>query len=307
MRGRGGKGWSAAALGLAAILVSMLLGPASALAIDSDLKHSAVLKVKASNGYTILVLASSERVDGRGQAGLIVYGRGGSATYAAPAIVTATRLDADLGALGRISLEIAPTGRKKTLRSRCEGESESLSYEPRLYSGAFEFHGEEGYADVSTAAPREYARFPLYFLCGVSTSGETSGADLPGARLRLRARSGSSGLSLQANKNRQGARTRFEVRTHEKRKGIAISRSQTLWFGSDAFDYDPLLRSATLAPPAPFSGRASFYRGAPAADRWSGNLTVDLPGRSNVPLVDSGIKATLVPGCWAEGSRGLRC
>jgi hypothetical protein len=277
------------------------------VAVDSDLKHSAILKVKASNGYTILVIASSERADGRGQVGLIVYGKQGSAIYGAPATVTGNRFEADLGSLGRIFLDIAPSGRSRTLRSHCEGESESFTLEPQLYSGDFEFHGEGGYADVSTATPREYTRFPFYFLCGGSSSGETGGATLPGARLRLHARSGPFGLNLQANKNRPGARTRFEVETHEKRQGISISRSRTLWVGAAAFDYDPLLRSATLEPPAPFSGRASFHRGAIASNRWAGDLTVDLPGRSDVPLTGAGIEATLVPGCWHEGEGRFRC
>lgn len=294
-------------LGLAAVVVSMLFGPTSAGAVDSDLKHSALLRVKASNGYTILVLAGSERADGRGRVGLIVSGKSGIVTYEAPATITATRFDANLGALGSISLGVSPTGRKKTLRSHCDGETESFSYEPLRYSGEFEFHGEEGYADVSIPAPREYARFFLDFLCGFSTHGETSGADLPGARLRLRARSKSSGLSLQANKNRQGARTRLEVEVHEKRQGVAISRSRTLWLGSDAFDYDPALRTATLAPPVPFSGRASFHRGAPTARRWSGDLAVDLPGRSDVPLTGPGIGATLVSACGHEGEGHYRC
>lgn len=306
MKRRRGKGWGATALGLV-VLASTLLGPGSAVATDSDLKHSAILKVKASNGYTVLVIASSERADGRGQVGLIVYGKHGSATYGAPATITATRFEADLGVLGRISLDVAPSGRKKTLHSRCEGESESLTVESQLYSGVFEFHGEERYADVSTATPHEYTRFPFFFLCGSSISGETSGAGLPGARLRLHARSGSFRFDLQANKNRPGARTRFEVKTREKHQGISISRNRTLWVGSDAFDYHPLLRSATLEPPPPFSGSASFHRHARMANRWSGNLTVDLPGRSDVPLAGTGIRATLVPGCWYEGEGRFRC
>lgn len=114
-------------------------------------------------------------------------------------------------------------------------------------------------------------------------------------------------LRLQANKNRPGARTRLEVETHEERRGIEISRSTTLWAGASAFEFDPSLRTATLAPPAPFSGSASFHRNAPVANRWSGNLTVDLPGRSNVPLAAAGVGATLVPACWHEGEGRFRC
>jgi hypothetical protein len=307
MTARGSKGWggAVAVAGLLAALVSLLLVPVSAFATDSDLKHSAILKLKASGGYSILVLANSERADGRGDVALIVYRGHESVIYGAPATITATRFEADLGALGRIALDVAPSGRKKTLRSRCGDEPDSFSFEPLAYSGSFEFHGEEGYAEASIAAPREYTRFLIDGLCGGAGSGELSGRGLPGARLRLRARRGSFRLNLQANKNRPKAGTRFEIETREKRGRISILRDRTLWVGGGAFDYDPLLRAATLDPPAPFSGRASFHRSAAPADSWTGNLTVDLPGRSNLPLADPGVGATLIHACWqGEGAGG---
>ena len=137
MTGRGrGKWGGAIAVGvLLTALASMLLASVPAIATDSDLKHSAVLKVKASNGYRILVLASSERADGRGQVGLIVYGKHESATYGAPATITATRFEADLGALGQIALDVVPSGREKTLRTGCGDERDSVSFEPLTYSG----------------------------------------------------------------------------------------------------------------------------------------------------------------------------
>ena len=86
-----------------------------------------------------------------------------------------------------------------------------------------------------------------------------------------------------------------------------ISRDIELHFGAGAFSYDPLLRTATLAPPAPFSGRASFHRGAVLENRWTGNLAIDFPGRSNVPLTGPGIGASLVPGCFHEGYGRFDC
>jgi hypothetical protein len=308
MRGWRGRGCFAAfaLLGLTALLGISALTPVRAGATDSDLKHLAVLKVEASNGYSILIIASSERADGRGQVGLIVYGKGGSVTYGAPATITATRFEADLGALGEIALDVTPSGRKKTLRSRCADEPDSYAYEPLNYSGILEFHGEEGYADASTAAPHEYPRFLFDVLCGSAVSGEFSGQGLPGARLRLRSHRGSFRLNLQVNENHPGARTRFEVETHEKRQGIAIERSRTLWTGSGAFAFDRRLRTATLTPSTPFSGQARFHRGAAPANRWAGNLTVDLPGRSNLPLTGSGVVATLVHSCWQGEGAGSR-
>lgn len=296
-----------AIFGLAISLANALLAPLSATATDSDLKHAYAFRLKASNGYSILAFAASQRPDGRGVIVLFVGRENATATYSAPATLTATKIEANLGDLGNVSLDVVPSGGKKKLRSRCADEPHTFSFEPPSFEGTFEFHGEEGYTDAISAAPREYTRFFLDLVCGSVISGETGGADLPGARLRLHSHPGSFRLNLQANKNRPGARSRYEVEVHEKRQGIAISRSTLLWAGTTAFEYDPLLRTATLAPPTPFSGAASFHRGAPPANRWTGNLTVDLPGRSNVPLTGPGVGATLAPGCWHEGERRFRC
>jgi hypothetical protein len=308
MRPGRGRGWRAvAALVSLAVATSALPTPLPAGATDSDLKHAFAFRVDASNGYSILAFAANQRADGRGEIVLFVERRNAEATYEAPALLTATSVEADLGSLGKVSLGVIPSGQKRKLHSHCGEETETARFEPLRYRGIFEFHGEEGYAEASTTAPREYARFFFDLLCAGVTSGETGGVDLPGARLRLRSRGGSSSLYLQANKNRPGARTRFEVDLHEKREGISISRHALLHAGARAFDYDPLLGSATLAPPAPFSGHATFSRAAARANRWAGNLTVDLPGRSDVPLTGTGIGTTLVHSCWQEGEGRFGC
>ncbi|HEV7483044.1 MAG TPA: hypothetical protein VGO13_08085 [Solirubrobacterales bacterium] len=286
-----------------------LLAPLSATATDADFKHTYAFRLKASNGYSILAIAASQRKDGQGEAVLFVDRKDGGAVYEAPAIVNATRIDADLGRLGEIALDVVPSGKKAKLQSRCPGEltdPRPVTFEPPLFRGSFSFHGEEGFADASSASPHDYTRFFLDVLCAGALRGEFSGALLPGARLRVHSRKGSLRLALEANKNRPGAGTRFEVEVHEKRRGIAITRSRTAWVGAGAFDYDPLLRMAALAPPAPFAGHAAFRRGAPAASRWSGNLTVDLPGRSDVPLTGPGVGATLAHACWQGEGRGSR-
>ncbi len=310
MRLGGGKRRATA---VAVALLSAVLGIAAfasipAGATDSDLKHTYVFRLAASNGYSILAIAASQRADGRGEAVLFVGRKGAGVVYDAPATVSATRIEADLGRLGEVALDVVLPGRKTKLRSRCPHQLDDprpISFERPLFRGTFEFHGEEEFAEASSSSPRDYSEFFLDVLCSGPASGELGGGGLPGARLRLHSREGSFRLNLQANKNRPKAGTRFEIATHEESGQISISRSRTLWVGAGAFDYDPLLQTATLDPPAPFSGRASFHRGAAAAERWTGNLTVDLPGRSNVPLASAGVGATLSHSCWqGEGAGG---
>jgi len=290
------RGWRAAAAlaVLAMVSAAGALAPVGASATDSDLKHAFAFRLDGSNGYSIVALAANERADGRGEVVLFVSRGNEGAIYMAPAVLTATSVEADLGLLGEISLDVIPSGREKEIRSGCGGEPETTRIEPQRFRGNFEFHGEEGYTDAVTDAPREYTQFFLWLVCDGVGGGETTEGSLPGARLKLHARNGPNRLELQANKNRPGARSRFEVEVHEERGKMRISRSTSLWAGAQAFQYDPLLRTATLDPPAPFAGEARFSRGATPANRWAGNLTVDLPGRSNVRLSSAGTRATLI-------------
>lgn len=293
--GRSGAWRTAGSLAVLAIVVAAgALAPVRASAVDSALKHAFAFRLEASNGYSITALAANERADGRGEIVLFVSRGNEGAIYMSPAMLTATSVEADLGPLGEVSLDVTPSGREKRIRSGCRGDPETNTIEPRRFRGNFEFHGEEGYTDAVTDAPREYTRFFSAFLCAGVPMGETTGADLPGARLKLHSRSGPHRLELQVNKNRPRARSRFEVEVREEHGGMRIFCSTSLWAGAEAFQYDPLLRTATLDPPAPFSGEARFSRGTTPANRWTGNLSVDLPGRSNVRLSSAGTRATLV-------------
>lgn len=277
------RGWRRKRVVVIAILGLSLLAPLDAAALDSDLKGSAVFRLEASHGYTILGFASSERISGRGDIGLIVYRKGALVFYIAPATVTPTRLEANLGALGRFSAEIAPSGKKKKLRSRCGDEVHTV--EPDLYRGTFEFRGEWGYTEVVATDVPEYPRFFLDFGCpGGAVSMEVGGRGLPGARLRAFSRHGDRRLSLQLNKNLPGRATFFSATLAEVRNGIEIERTVSGRQPPAAFEYDPLLRTATVEPSAPFSGVGSFRRDAAPANRWTGTLSVDFPGKANVPL-----------------------
>lgn len=272
-----------ATLGLA-----LFAGPRAA-ALDSDLKGFAVFRLDASHGYSILGIASSEHLDGSGVVDLILYRRGAVVSYVTRATVTPDRLEADLGSLGQISAEILPGRAKRTIRSRCGEGSEEVA--PRLYRGTFEFHGEEGYADAAATEVPESPQVLLNFACPGTGSGELSGAGLPGARLLARRRD--RHLWLRLNKNRPGKPTVFSATLFEMRRGMRIERTLSGRLGARAFEYDPLLRMATVTPPAPFSGSARFHRGAVPANRWTGNLSLDFPGESSVPLAGAGFTANV--------------
>jgi len=301
----------------ALVVLLALVSPARGSAADAaaPVVHSYAFRVGGSNGYGIVAFAASSRADGRGVLAVFVSKRlsehparagivSEAVSYEAPATVTATQVEADLGPLGRVDLAVSGSGTTKVLHRGC-GSGKPVRYEPPRFSGNFEFHGEEGYTNAVNSSPRDYTEFFPRLVCAGRGSGEIGGGSLPGARLRLRSHAGAAKLSLQANQNHPGGRTRLEISLSEKRGEMHISREMVLWDKSAAFQFDDRLLSATLAPPPPFAGHGSFRRTA-SGPRWSGDLTVDLPGRSGLPLTAPGTTATLVHSCWQGEGAGTR-
>ncbi len=56
------------------------------------------------------------------------------------------------------------------------------------------------------------------------------------------------------------------------------------------------LAEATITPPAPFSGSATFHLEDPQTASWTGELAVEMPGLGKVPLTGDGIDAGLCKG-----------
>jgi hypothetical protein len=255
-------------------------------------------KLQSSNGYSIVVFGAPAR-RGRPAAVLIfVGGKRGSASYFAPARVTRTSIEAGLGDLGHIAVSFQPSGKSRTERSQCGGRS--VSFDSGDYAGTIDFHGEEGYTDVEATRARGDLKFLLDAICPApGTSG--IGPGLPGAELRVRPIGSQSGPSLSLIENDPRAPVRLEASIEERRGEISIERSTAMTAPRTAFDYDSPLRTATVRPPAPFSGEATFRRTAKTRNRWTGNLTVDLPGRSGVFLTGKGLRANLFH-AWMKGS-----
>lgn len=245
----------------------------------------------ASNGYELLALAGAAPEGGEGWIGLfLIKGDKHSAvTYAAPATVTPKIIEADLGELGRISVTRMATGRMKQVHWGCK-PGRTKRVEAERYEGTIEFHGEEGFADViADSAPLDPKP------CGVADErGRTPGKTLPGARLSAeKRRIDAYGFDFYAVQNRPGARTEVGAEVEEHRGAMEIHRATWIWASAEALRYDRRLRTATVKPPAPFSGHGSFRSRDRGRNLWTGNLTVDLPGRSDVPMTGRGFWVSL--------------
>jgi hypothetical protein len=252
-----------------------------------------VFQLQASNGYRFVALAipPEEEVEREGTVVLRLEGKRSLVFYEEFATVSRARIEADFGALGRISVTRVPTGRMKTVPRGC-----SLTKTKRVpaerFVGTIEFHGEEGFAEVSATS------VPLDDVTWCVRGGEGGAPEQPGksvgARLDLEKDfPNGHGLEFDATQQRPGAKTAANVYIQEERGDMEIYRAAWIWAGTGALRYDRQLRNATVRLPAPYSGYGSFHCNAPGRDSWIGNLTVDLPGRSNLPLTGPGFDASL--------------
>jgi hypothetical protein len=270
---------------------------------ESDFPGQAVtFKLEGSNGYTIYFGAYGdpyiEGNDRRSQVGVGVSREGekGVAAYRVPAIVSDTYVKADLGPYGKVDLVRRPSRLRRTIPIRCS-DGDTFTYEPATYEGIVEFRGDEGFTNARATQVR---MLPLLtsFCGGGSGRGESRGGDQPGARLNLISYAHGRTVSFQINKNHQRGRALFEAEIRERRDRVSIYRAVEGWLPSSSFRYDRDLTTATLSPPAPFSGSATLSR-APnsVSPLWSGDLTIDFPGRT-ARLAGPGVHASLVHACF---------
>lgn len=262
---RGLAGISACALGL------VLFASGARAAV---LPAPESFQLPASNGFHVRVFAHAAGQGQPSQVYLIASKKGSYAGYVAAAKVTPTSFSADFGPIGHVDVSFHPTSGALVADS-CGGP---IDYQQGYYEGTIEFHGESGFADVSSNWANAK---PMVESCDISW--QTVGGRLPGAELSVFSFEEGAEYFLQAYKNRPDGKATFRALALEASGDVAIVRSVRIRAGADSFDYSRG-RQVTVDPPAPFSGLGKF-RQRKGPDKWNGDLTVDFPGRADVSLV----------------------
>jgi hypothetical protein len=246
-------------------------------------------ELQGSNGYSIFVLGIPSRKGRPATVDLFAQKKHAGVYYSAPATVTETSIDADLGEVGEISVSFHQSGVAAIASPHC---GRPVSFDSGSFEGKIDFHGEEGYTEAQATSVPGNIDFLLNGTCGGFVTSGGSNPFSPGAELYLR--NPALGAQFSVAKSRPDSPARFEVSDREYRAGTSIQRFAALVMPPAAFTYGPRLQTATVRPPAPFSGTAHFDRHKKANRRWSGDLTIDLPGRAGLPLTDRSLRAYLV-------------
>jgi hypothetical protein len=246
-------------------------------------------RLLASNGYSLTVASFHKPDTERGEVLVLAGTHGAAVLYFARATVTDTSIEADLGQVGKIDVDFVPSGEARAERSKCGGRP--VAVDSGRYVGTVEFRGEQGYSEADATSARGDAKFTLSLACGEIRS-EGVGGHSPGALLRAHGQT--TQFHFEARKNSPTRVARFNATINERRGPLRITRGVAAEAGPAAFDYDVAAGTATVSPPAPFDGEATYRRGPGRSTSWHGALTVDFPGRAGVRLATPGSHASLI-------------
>ena len=276
---------------VAAASAALLLAFVGSAGAARSLPAPLGFKVRASDGYTLSVLGVEDLRTGREVVFITMSSPHAEVFYGAPASIGPTSIEADLGAIGRIDVDFVPSGQPRVEHSACGGKP--VAVDSGHYEGTIDFEGELGYSKVHANSAQGNMRMFLNIVCPGGPSLEGSGGHSPGARLTVK-HGGPRRFEFTAMKNSPTRPARFTASVREKRGGLLILRAVEITAAPGSFDFDVPSGEARVRPPEPFAGEASYLRPPGKKSQWSGDLSVDFPGRVGVGLTGPGTRASMI-------------
>lgn len=287
------------ALVLAGVLFAGLLVAVPALAAGADREVERELAIGLDiEGFTGAVFVSNN--DGDISATLILNRGPQVAYYSTPAKVTKERVTAQFGTLGELDYRFSP---KQDGGVKCTGAEEGEAE----FEGTFDFTGENGYVHIEADHARGY--FQIYpepkgctpkrlALRGAPYHPFYSGE---GATLQARAISRAERKAREISvfdPGRSGPhQVVFFAALTEGREGMAVARGLQLRAGPSTFRWNLKKGTATLRPPAPFTGSATFTRhGNNGHGTWRGSLSMPILGGEPVEMAGREFRAFIHKG-----------
>jgi hypothetical protein len=250
--------------------------PASSVSFEGP-EAQAEFSRKASNGYSILFEVN------RGKASLTARSDEGTVIYSGKGSLVDGRIQFGLGKLGRISARFKPDGSVDRLRppKSCKGREQVVR--SGAFVGSIKFRGESGYTRLNAhrvygtmASPRSWKcpDTPYSHPKNAASLPAVLGAFTPHSHVVFVAIGGSEQLPFRL----------FIAGTSERHGALRIRRSALAEGKPVSFDVLEDLSSATVSPPKPFAGTATFKRNADGSTEWVGTLSVALPGVESTAL-----------------------
>lgn len=284
-----------------AIVFLLVAAPAPAASPETGTIVNVELELKASNGLRARLGTAKE-----GTVTLELRRESLLASYEVKGKVTEGGLKARFGRLGLIDVAFTPT---RTLGST--EPSEGCAGEPRtvregIFTGTIDFTGEREYVRIEGPQAEGWMSVISEWQCpDIEEPMSLAGASGP---LALSSRKRREAATLYAGTRRcscvfvaavhrryRGGRSLFYLVQEERHEGMEILRTTRAKGGPTAFDFDHAAGAATVHPPPPFSGHASFRDRPHGRDLWRSTIRGPLLGVGSVSLFGPGSGAVLYP------------
>lgn len=298
MKARGGLAILVCALAALALPAAAAAKPGYYVVKPSILN---VIDLRGSHGYGIHIFGI-----GRKQVWIVVNRGAASAAYLGRGRVTQDTIEGRFGDLGRVSVRLDPEARPEAEDTEpgCKGRG-AVTRRGR-FTGLIRFRGEEGFTDVSAEGASGFAYRNHRTVCKRAVEGKGQTPRRP-QTVSLSAVSSRYPRApwFSVFKQKPPKRSRFifslaeanyTVRSIERRPNLEIYRTVSATSPPETFAVSPLGTgpvTATVDPPPPFSGNATYEKGRDGSATWSGDLAVELPGRGELPLTDPTYHAKL--------------
>jgi hypothetical protein len=232
---------------------------------------------KASNGYSATLKSEGDRLQltlARGLFPGLVYSFHGR--------VSASGIEARIADLGTIDLRFVAAGKTKRVAppKHCSGPEATVT--EGHFLGEFHFRAEGGVAKVDLAHARGAIAAPGWHCKNVSPKNifESAPSDLGYTLLQANDKARQVGVEAITTTDPQHpgvSGTEFSASMLTRRGPVKVVHIAVALAGN-VVTSDAALAAATATPPKPFSGSATFCRACAAGSRWTGDLSVTLPG-----------------------------
>lgn len=296
------------ASGALAILVCSMTAlalPASAVAKPGYYVETPVrlvfMQVQSSNGYRAQVVGFNRR-----QVSISVSNDSGSASYSVRGTVADDTIEARFGSRGLLKMRFEPQGPAEVekVSSNCKGRP-STDQEGR-FVGQLRFEGENGFTEVQATRAEGFVLIGHRAICKRDRRRKADRKQPSVDVTSLSATSSTPRAARYSVIKEEPRRPRrdpwfTEDAIHsayvtERHSGMTIVRQANATSPPETFAVTPIGQTpvtATLSPPAPFSGTATYEKQAGGTVSWSGDLRAELPGRGVVPLVAPSYRVNL--------------
>lgn len=287
---------------LAALVVAGLAASAVASAKPGYVTYPAErirqLTVKGTHGFRITITRIAGRVE------LTASNGNTAAIYVVHSAKNPTdRIQATFPGLGEVSVRFDPSGRVHRAPGGFCGNRPGFG-QSGIFRGLIQFEGEQGFTQINVGNAPGSVSGSFKEVCKGSRG---SDSEVPrDYLLEEKARSQGGTTLFEAMKSSDASSPDLSARyfaSHwDRQYGMLSVRVASAQADRDTFAIGGSLfrpESATLTPPSPFSGTASFRASPGTLAQWEGTLAVELPGVGSVPLTGSQFRPKLC--------RGRRC